>query len=79
MPGLSAAEIEALANFVTGYVRQTSLMQSTQPMQATQMSFNLQYLELQNQMQNENGQITMISNIMKTKSDTVENSTENIR
>lgn len=64
MPGLSAAEIEALANYFTGSASQSSLMQSTQQMQKTQMSFNAQYLGLQNQMQNENRQFTMVPNIM---------------
>ncbi|PYN24669.1 MAG: hypothetical protein DMD76_14400 [Candidatus Rokuibacteriota bacterium] len=44
-----------------------------------QMSFNLQYLQLQSQMQNENHAYTAVSNIMKTKHDTVKNSISNIR
>ena len=68
-----------LANYATGSSSQGALMQATQQMQETQMSFNLQYLELQNQMQNENRQFTMVSNIMKTKHDTVKNSISNIR
>ena len=56
-----------------------SLMAATQQMQETQMSFNLQYLQLQESMQNENRQYTMVSNIMKTKHDTVKNSISNIR
>ncbi|HXQ98725.1 MAG TPA: hypothetical protein VN774_09810 [Candidatus Limnocylindrales bacterium] len=55
------------------------LMQSLQNLQETQMSFNLQYLQLQNNMQNENRQFTMVSNILKTKHDTVKNSISNIR
>jgi hypothetical protein len=43
------------------------------------MSFNLQYLQLQQQMQNENRSYTAVSNIMKTKHDTVKNSISNIR
>lgn len=58
---------------------QAQLMQAIQQMQETQMSFNLQYLQLQNSMQNENRQFTMVSNIMKTKSDTAKNSISNIR
>ena len=50
-----------------------------QQMQETQMSFNLQYLMLQNQMQNENRQFALVSNIMKTKHDTAKNSISNIR
>lgn len=45
----------------------------------TQMSFNLQYLQLQSQMQHENRSYTMISNIMRTKHDTVRNSISNVR
>jgi hypothetical protein len=56
-----------------------SLLAATQQMQETQMSFNLQYLQLQETMQNENRQYTMVSNIMKTKHDTVKNSIGNIR
>jgi hypothetical protein len=48
-------------------------------MQETQMSFNLQYLQLQSQMQNENRSYTAVSNIMKTKHDTVKNSINNVR
>ena len=58
---------------------QQSLMAATQQMQETQMSFNLQYLQLQSQMQAENRSYTAVSNIMKTKHDTVKNSIANIR
>ena len=52
---------------------------ATKQMQETQMSFNMQYLQLQTQMQNENRSYTAISNIMKTKHDTVKNSINNVR
>jgi hypothetical protein len=55
------------------------LLAATKQMQETQMSFNLQYLQLQSQMQNENRSYTAISNIMTTKHDTVKNSISNIR
>ena len=58
---------------------QSQLLAATKQMQETQMSFNLQYLQLQNQMQNENRSYTAVSNIMKTKHDTVKNSINNIR
>jgi predicted butyrate kinase (DUF1464 family) len=61
-------KIETLANSPDG-----------QEMQETQMSFNLQYLQLQSQMQHENRSYTAVSNIMKTKHDTVKNSINNIR
>lgn len=56
-----------------------ALLAATKQMQETQMSFNLQYLQLQEQMQNENRQYTAVSNILKTKHDTVKNSISNIR
>jgi hypothetical protein len=47
--------------------------------QKAKMSFNLQYLQLQSQMQNENRRFTSISNIIKTKHDTTKNSISNVR
>lgn len=44
-----------------------------------QMSFSMQYLQLQSQMQHENRSYTAISNIMKTKHDTAKNSISNVR
>jgi len=55
------------------------LLAAARQMQETQMSFNLQYLQLQNQMQNENRSYTAVSNLMKTKHDTVKNAIGNIR
>ena len=48
-------------------------------MQEMQMSFNLQYLMLQNKISQENRQFSMVSNIMKNKHDTARNSINNIR
>lgn len=49
--------------------------------QRTEMStsFNLQYLNLQQQMQDENRRYTLVSNIMKNKHDTARNAINNIR
>jgi Ulp1 family protease len=69
-------KIETLANSPDG---SADLLAATQEMQETQMSFNLQYLQLQSQMQHENRSYTAVSNIMKTKHDTVKNSISNIR
>lgn len=55
------------------------LVQAVKDLDAMQMSFNLQYLQLQDAMQNENRSYTAVSNIMKTKHDTVKNSINNIR
>jgi len=56
-----------------------SLLETAKQMQETQMSFNLQYLQLQSQMQQENRSYTAISNILKARHDTVKNSISNIR
>lgn len=69
----------AIGSAAGGGGGQDQLLNATKQMQETQMSFNLQYLQLQSQMQNENRQYTAISNIMKTKHDTVKNSISNIR
>jgi hypothetical protein len=67
---------ELVANLASS---QTQLLEATKQMQETQMSFNLQYLQLQSQMQHENRAYTAISNILKTKHDTVKNSISNVR
>jgi hypothetical protein len=55
------------------------LLAATKQMHEAQISFNLQYLQLQSQMESENRSYTAVSNIMKTKHDTVKNSISNIR
>jgi hypothetical protein len=56
-----------------------ALMAATRELQEMNMSFNLQYLQLQNKISHENRQFTMVSNIMKNKHDTAKNSINNIR
>jgi len=84
IPGLTKTEAASLAEYTLGGIAaggsgQDALLNATKQMQETQMSFNLQYLQLQSQMQHENRSYTAISNIMKTKHDTVKNSISNIR
>jgi hypothetical protein len=55
------------------------LLQETKRMQELNQSFNLQYLQLQQNMQADNRQFTTLSNIMKTKHDTAKNSINNVR
>lgn len=73
--GVSSGAIGAAARGSS----QNQLLDATKSVQETQMRFNLQYLKLQSQMQHENRSYTAISNIMKTKHDTVKNSISNIR
>jgi len=55
------------------------LMVGTANMQEMQMSFNMQYLMLQNKISHENRQFSMVSNMIKNKHDTAKNSINNIR
>ena len=54
-------------------------MQKMQQMQEMNQSFNLQYLALQERMQDESRRFSLLSNIMKTKHDTAKNSISNLR
>jgi hypothetical protein len=76
---MASGQTAPAPNRAGGTGSSTALFDATKQMQETQMSFNLQYLQLQSSMQNENRQFTMVSNIMKTKHDTVKNSISNIR
>ena len=66
-----------LARIAAGDHSHERLLAATKQMQETQMSLNQQYLQLQ--MQRENRSYTSVSNIMKTRHDTVKNSIGNIR
>lgn len=55
------------------------LMQETQNIQELNRSFSLQYLQLQQKMQQENREYSMLSNVMKTKHDTAKAAINNIR
>ncbi len=57
----------------------TELMQATKAMQEMNQTFNLQYLKLQEDMQAQNRQFTLISNIMKVKHDTAKSAINNVR
>jgi hypothetical protein len=48
-------------------------------MREINQSFNMQYLGLQQQMQDESRRFSLLSNIMKTKHDTAKNSINNLR
>lgn len=58
---------------------QQDMINQTKGMQEMMASFNLQYLQLQEKMQQENRSFTTISNVMKTKHDTAKASINNVR
>jgi hypothetical protein len=55
------------------------MLDQMQKFQEMNQSFNMQYLQLQQNMQNESRKFSVISNIMKTKHDTAKNSISNLR
>jgi hypothetical protein len=84
IPTLTPSEVTSLAEYIlggiaSGDISDAALMEADKSMQEMQQSFNLRYLQLQNQMQDENRQFTMVSNIIKTKHDTIKNSINNLR
>lgn len=73
----ASEEIEAFAEQwernLTGSPKASSRMQETDK------PFDLQYLQLQQKIQQDNRQFTLISNIMKAKHDTAKNAINNLR
>ena len=78
MPGTGPGAGTNTGTPQTGNAMQ-DMMNQTKDMQEMQMSFSLQYLQLQNKMQNENRQYTTVSNVMKTKHDTAKATINNVR
>lgn len=56
-----------------------SMMSATKTMAEFQASFNLQYLQLQEKIQQDTRQFNLVSNIMKTKHDAAKNALNNVR
>lgn len=75
--GRPSGSLSDLAN--AGGDSTNALMIATKAMQEMNMSFNLQYLQLQQKMQDENRKFTALSNVMKTKHDTAKNAINNVR
>ena len=77
----AAAELRSLVAIQREYTANAERLSklAAEQLQEMNMSFNMQYLALQQKMQDENRRFTLISNIMKTKHDTAKNSISNIR
>ena len=71
----TASELSSYAN---KFEREMSSI-SPNEVASFERAFNLQYLQLQQKIQHENRQFTMVSNIMKNKHDTAKNAINNIR
>jgi hypothetical protein len=80
-PSLTTEECDALATCALSVLAHDSTLLAAWQVPAStslQMSFNLQYLQLQNSMQQENRQFTLVYNIMKTKHDTARHIINNV-
>jgi hypothetical protein len=64
---------------VTGTGSSNDMIAAEQALQDQGQSFNMQYLQLQNEMQQESQQFTAVSNIMKVRSDSAKAAINNIR
>lgn len=73
-----AAAGDASGDDVAGFW-DSAMMMATQQMQEMTQLFNMQYLMLQQAMQAENRQFSLLSNVMKTKHDTAKNSLSNLK
>jgi hypothetical protein len=79
-PSLTKDESDSLAVYALhALMGDSSLIGANQPKVGPQMSFNLQYLELQSAMQNLERQYQMVSMIMKTKAAVVRNIINSVR
>ncbi len=58
---------------------ESELRNATKNMQEASNNFSLEYLALQQDMQNQNRQFTLVSNIMKIKHDTAKAAINNLR
>lgn len=63
----------------TGGAGEWDLMEAQKLMNAEQRSFNLQYLQLQNSLQQESREFNAVSNIMKVRHDSAKAAINNIR
>jgi len=70
---------DAIENLASSGDTGATLLQATREMQEMSQQFNLQYLQLQQNMQNENRKFSALSNVMKTKHDTAKSMIQNVR
>ena len=79
VPNLDAVEAVALTDYVLAAIAAGEAGPPPGEPPDRQVNYNFQYAQLQPQMQHENRSYTAISNIMKTKYDTLKNSITNVR
>jgi hypothetical protein len=92
IPALTAREAASLAEYAlggiaagdtiggaVGHTSRATPTNATESVTDTQARFNIHYLQLQNQMQLENRQYTMVTSTMRAKQNAVKNGIANVR
>jgi hypothetical protein len=77
--GMGGNPMEAVSKQAANGDSSAQMMLATRHMQDLNNMFNVQYLQIQQSMQKDSREFTMISNIMKTKHDTARNSLSNLK
>jgi len=77
-PRLSAASVVGAATGTGSAGSQGDLLEATRAMQLEAQAMNLQYLQLQERMQQESREFTTLSNVMRVKHDTARAAIGNI-
>ena len=77
--GMNGGYMGAVGARAAGGDAASQMMMATQQMQEMNQAFNLQYLQLQEKMQQEGREFTCLSNVMKAKNDTAKNSLSNLK
>jgi hypothetical protein len=75
----TAMAMSIRAEQTSGKPKLIATLEARRELPEMNQSFNLQYLGLQQQMQDESRRFTLLSNVMKTKHDTAEGSIQNVR
>lgn len=77
--GSTGGYMDNVSNRAAAGDASSQMMMATQQMQEMNQAFNLQYLQLQEKMQQESREFTCLSNVMKAKNDTAKNSLSNLK
>jgi hypothetical protein len=76
--GVPVGTVPAGVSGATAAASQGDLLEATRALQQESQAMNLQYLQLQEQMQQESREFTALSNVMRVKHDSARNAIANI-
>ena len=79
LTGSSSSTMSSVEQMSASGDSNATMFMATKELQEMNQSFNLQYLNMQQEMQSENRKFTALSNVMKTKHDTAKSMIQNVR